>query len=134
MLTFKLKISTCNFLPLDECVAHNPSQWLDLFQCQPPCALLQEGSSSFVNFLYISICYRYFSKCFLFLLLVHILAGVTEKIVQTLFPYWGMRVFSFFFFLVCVGGWGGGMVYVECLVFLLHETSCCGIFRKLHTV
>ena len=58
-----------------------------------------------MNFLYISICYRYFSKCFLFLLLVHILAGVTEKIVQTLFPYWGMRVFSFFFFSVC--GWVG---------------------------
>ena len=62
-----------------------------------------------MNFLYLSICYRYFSKCFLFLLLVHILAGVTEKIVQTLFPYWGMRVFSFFFFFyfVWVGGAGG---------------------------
>lgn len=58
-----------------------------------------------------------------------------RKIVQTLFPYRGMRVFSFFSFLVCVWGWvGEGVVYVECLVFLLHDTSCCGIFRKLHTV
>ena len=124
---------------VNQWVAHNPSQRFDLFRCQLPRALLQEGSLSSVNFLYISICYRYLSRCFLFLLLVHILAGVTEKIVQTLFPYWGMRVFSFsfsFFFLVCVCGWvgGWGMVYVECLVFLLHETSCCGIFRKLHTV
>lgn len=56
-----------------------------------------------------------------------------RKIVQTLFPYRGMRGFfpSLFFFFFSVGGGG---VYVECLVFLLHETSCCGIFRKLHTV
>jgi hypothetical protein len=47
-----------------------------------------------------------------------------RKIVQTLFPYWGMRVFLFFSSL-CVGVGGGwvreGAVYVECLVFLLHD-------------
>lgn len=46
MLMFKLRISTtCNFLPLDQYVAYNPSQWFDLFQCQLPCALLQGGTS-----------------------------------------------------------------------------------------
>lgn len=29
-----------------------------------------------MNFLYISICYKHFSKCFQFFLLVHILAGI----------------------------------------------------------
>lgn len=37
-----------------------------------------------------------------------------RKIVQTSFPYWGVKVFLFF----RVGG--GGVVYVECLVFLIH--------------
>lgn len=52
-----------------------------------------------MNFLYISICYKYFSKCFLFLLLVHILAGVTENSANiiSLLGNEGFFFFSFFF-------------------------------------